>query len=284
MRNPRIALLLGALVALGIAACTKPAGDAAKPGDAAATAATAASAKPVATVNGKVLSAEMFDTFLQAVTGKPPAEATPEQKSQLLDQLVNMTLAAQPAEKEGLAKDSKVQTRLDLLKTQILAEAASEKYIKAHPVSETEVKAEYDTQVAAMPKEYKARHILVEKKETAESLIRDLQAGGDFAKLAKAESKDPGSAAKGGDLGWFSAQSMVKPFSDALATLEKGATTKTPVQTQYGWHVIQLEDTRSPEAPAFADVKQQVEMLSQRKKLQAYLDELRKTAKIQKTS
>ena len=77
---------------------------------------------------------------------------------------------------------------------------------------------------------------------------------------------------------------MVKPFADALATLEKGATTKTPVQTQYGWHVIQLEDTRSPEAPAFADVKQQVEMLSQRKKLQAYLDELRKTAKIQKTS
>ena len=139
-----------------------------------------------------------------------------------------MTLAAQAAEKEGLAKDSKVQARLDLLKTQILAEAASEKYMKAHPVSETEVKAEYDTQVAAMPKEYKARHILVEKKETAESLIRDLQAGGDFAKLAKAESKDPGSAAKGGDLGWFSGQSMVKPFSDALATLEKGAITKTP--------------------------------------------------------
>ncbi len=129
------------------------------------------------------------------------------------------------------------------------------------------MKAEYDTQVAAMPKEYKARHILVEKKETAESLIRDLQAGGDFAKLATAESKDPGSAAKGGDLGWFSAQSMVKPFADALATLEKGATTKTPVQTQYGWHVIQLEDTRSPEAPAFADVKQQVEMLTPAKEV-----------------
>jgi peptidyl-prolyl cis-trans isomerase C len=135
-----------------------------------------------------------------------------------------------------------------------------------------------------MPKEYKARHILVEKKETAESLIRDLQAGGDFAKLAKAESKDPGSAAKGGDLGWFSGQSMVKPFSDALATLEKGKITTAPVQTQYGWHVIQLEDTRSPQPPAFDDVKQQVEMLTQRKKLQTYLDELRKTAKIQKTT
>jgi peptidyl-prolyl cis-trans isomerase C len=281
MRNSRITVLLGALLALGITACTKPAGDAAKPG--AAATATATTSKPVATVNGKVISAELFDTFLQAVTGKPPEQATPEQKSQMLDQLVNMTLAAQSAEKDGLAKDKKVQTRLDLLQTQILAEAASEKYIKAHPVSETEVKAEYDAQVAGMPKEYKARHILVEKKETAESLIRDLQAGGDFAKLAKAESKDPGSAAKGGDLGWFSGQSMVKPFAEALASLEKGAITKTPVQTQYGWHVIQLEDSRMPQAPAFEEVKQQVEMLSQRKKLQAYLDELRKTAKVQKT-
>jgi peptidyl-prolyl cis-trans isomerase C len=282
MRNSRIAILLGAVVALGTTACTRPGDEAAKPGSAA----TAAAEKPkiVATVNGKELTQPMFDTFLQAVTGKPAAEATPEQKTQLLDQLVAMTLAAQAAEKDGLGKDPQVQARMDLLRTQILAEAASEKYMKAHPVSDTEVKAEYDTQIAAMPKEYKARHILVEKKETAESLIRDLQAGGDFAKLAKAESKDPGSAAKGGDLGWFSGQSMVKPFSDALAKLEKGKITTAPVQTQYGWHVIQLEDTRSPEAPAFDDVKQQVEMLTQRKKLQTYLDELRKTAKIQKTS
>ena len=282
MRNPRTALLLGAVVAFGTAACTKPAGEAGKPaGDAAV---AVAKAPTVATVNGSQLSAKLFDTFLLAVTGKPAAEATPEQKTQLLDQLVNMTLAAQSAEKDGLAKDADVQARLDLLRMQVLAEAASEKYIKAHPVSESEVKAEYDTQVAGMPKEYKARHILVEKKETAESLIRDLQAGGDFAKLAKSESKDPGSATKGGDLGWFSGQSMVKPFSDALATLEKGAITTSPVQTQYGWHVIQLEDTRAPDAPAFEDVKQQVEMMTQRRKLQAYLDELRKTAKIQKSS
>ena len=87
----------------------------------------------------------------------------------------------------------------------------------------------------------------------------------------------------GGDLGWFSLQSMVKPFSDAVAALKKGEITQQPVQTQYGWHVIQLEDTRSPTAPAFDDVKQQVKTLAERKKLQAYLDELRKTAKIQKT-
>ena len=279
MRNLKSALLLGAVVALGTAACTKPADDAAKPGSTAAAPASAT----VVTVNDTKISQQMVDTFLQAVTGKPAAEATKEQRDQLVDQLIAMTLAAQAAEKEGAAKDPEVQARLDLIRTQIMAEAASDKYSKAHPVSDDEVKAEYDAQVAKMPKEYKARHILVEKKETAESLIRDLEAGGDFAKLAKAESKDPGSAANGGDLGWFSAQSMVKPFSDALATLEKGAITKTPVQTEYGFHVIQLEDTRSPQAPAFDDVKEQVKMLAQRKKLQTYLDELRKTAKIQKT-
>ncbi len=279
MRNLKSALLLGAAVALATTACTKPAEDAVKPGSTAAKAAPAT----VVTVNGTKIDTQMVDTFLLAVTGKPASEATKEQRDTLVDQLVSMTLAAQAAEKDGLAKDPEVQARLGLLRTQILAEAASDKYAKAHPVSDDEVKKEYDEQVARMPKEYKARHILVEKKETAESIIRELGAGGDFAKLAKTESKDPGSAANGGDLGWFSAQSMVKPFADALATLDKGATTKTPVQTQYGWHVIQLEDTRAPEAPAFDDVKEQVKMLAQRKKLQAYLDELRKTAKIQKT-
>jgi len=279
MRNLKSALLLGAAVALGTAACTKPADDAAKPGSSA----TAPAAKTVVTVNDTKIDSQMFDTFLQAVTGKPASEATKEQRDALLDQLVNMTLAAQAAEKDGMAKNPDVAARINLLRTQILAEAASDKYAKAHPVSDDEIKAEYDTQVAMMPKEYKARHILVETEDAAKAVIKDLEAGGDFAKIAKAQSKDPGSAANGGDLGWFSGQSMVKPFSDALAKLEKGATTTAPIQTQYGWHVIRLEDTRTSEAPAFDDVKEQVKMLAQRKKLQTYLDELRKTAKVQKT-
>lgn len=276
----RISRFLFVLATAGVlAACTKPAGDAAKGADAAAPAAAAAT---VATVNGKKLSSDMYDTFLQAVMGagqqEPPND---EQKAQIIDQLINMTLAAQAAEKEGLEKDPKVAARVDLLRTQILAEAASEKYMKAHPVSETELKAEYDTQVAAMPKDYKARHILVDKQETAESIIRELQAGGDFSKLAAAESKDS-SAKSGGDLGWFSPQTMVKPFADAVAALEKGKYTTTPVQSEFGFHVIILDDVRSPEAPKFEDVKPQVEMFVQRKKLQEYLDGLRKTANIQK--
>ena len=282
MRNLKTALLLGATIALGTTACTKPADDAAKPASPASAPAEKASPTLV-TVNGKAINSQMLDTFLQAVTGKPAAEATKEQRDALLEQLVNMTLAAQAAEKDGLAATPDVQARLDLLHMQILAEAASEKYVKSHPVSDDEVKAAYDSEVANMPKEYNARHILVEKKETADAIIKELQAGGDFAKIAKAQSKDPGSAAKGGDLGWFSAQTMVKPFAEALAKLEKGKTTTEPVQTEYGFHVIRLEDVRAPSAPAFEDVKEQVKMFAQRKKLQAYLDDLRKTAKIQKT-
>lgn len=278
MRNLKNALLLGAAVALATTACTKPAEDAAKPGSAAATPAPTT----LVTVNGKKIDSRTFDTFMQAVSGKPAAEAPQEQRDAMLDQFVNMTLAAQAAEKEGLAKDPEVAARIDLLRTQILAEAASEKYIKANPVSDEDVKKEYDTQVAKMPKEYKARHILVETKEDAEAIIKELEAGGDFAKIAKEKSKDPGSAANGGDLGWFPAQQMVKEFSDALATLEKGAITKTPVQTQYGFHVIQLEDSRATQAPAFEDVKEQVKVMAQRSKLQTYLDELRKGATIQK--
>lgn len=279
MRISRLLIVLGAAGVL--AACTKPAGDAAKSAEGAPPA-TTGTAATIATVNGKKLSSEMYDTFVQAVTGgQMQGPLNDEQKSQLIDQLINMTLAAQAAEKEGLQKDPAVAARLELIRTQILAEAASDKYIKAHPVSETELKAEYDTQVAAMPKEYKARHILVDKQETAESIIRELQAGGDFSKLAKAESKDS-SAKSGGDLGWFSPQSMVKPFADAVMALEPGKYTTAPVQSEFGYHVIILDDVRSPEVPKFEEVKPQVEMFVQRKKLQEYLDSLRKTAQIQK--
>jgi peptidyl-prolyl cis-trans isomerase C len=278
MRTSRFLFVLAAAGML--AACTKPAGDATNSAEA-PKAAEAAKSAVAATVNGKQITQDMLDTFSQAVMGNSPEPATDEQKAQLLDQLINMTLAAQAAEKDGLQKDPKVAGRLDLLRTQILAEAASEKFIKANAVTDADLKAEYDTQVAGMPKEYKARHILVDKKETAESIIRELQAGGDFSKIAAKESKDSSGKA-GGDLGWFSPQSMVKPFSDAVMALEKGKYTTTPVQSEFGWHVIILDDVRSPEAPKFEDVKPQVEMFVQRKKLQEYLDGLRKAAKIQK--
>jgi len=269
-------LIVVAAAAL-LAACTRPAEDAAKAPTAGATSGTSV----VATVNGQKISGDVFDAFAKAVMGGSSETPSDEQRTQMVDQLINMVLAAQAAEKDGLAKEPEVQARLELLRTQILAEAATEKYIKSHPASDSEIRAEYDAQVANMPKEYKARHILVDTQESAEKIIAKLNDGGDFAKLAAAESKDS-SAKNGGDLGWFSPQTMVKPFADAVTALEKGTYTKAPVQSEFGWHVILLEDLRSPEVPEFEQVKPQVEMFTQRKKLQTYLDELRAAGQIQK--
>lgn len=284
MRNLKSALLLGAIiVALGTSACTKPEGDAGKAADG-TTPAAAAKPTTIATVNGTKIDSQMLDMFIQAMSGRPASEATPEQRETMTDQLINMTLAAQAAEKQGLARDPETKARLDLTRMQILAEASTSKHMEGLSVTDEEIQKEYDEQVGKMPKEYKARHILVEDKAQAEAVIKELEAGGDFAKIAKQRSKDPGSAANGGDLGWFNSQSMVKPFSDAVATLEKGAITKEPVETQFGWHVIQLEETRAAEVPPLDDVKDQVRMLAQRKKMQEYLDGLRAKAKVQKTT
>jgi peptidyl-prolyl cis-trans isomerase C len=275
MRHIRGILALSTLALL--AACTKPAEDAAQSNAAASKATT------VATVNGKKISSQMLEILAQATTGKPLSEATPEQKEQMVDQLINITLASQEAEKAGQLKDPEMQARLDLLQLQLLANSASEKFEAAHPATDEEIKAEYAARVAAMPKEYRARHILVEQKETAESLIRDIKGGGDFAKLAKSESKDPVSAANGGELDWFARTAMVKPFGDAIAALQVGEVTPEPVQTQFGWHVIQLEEVRSATPPDFESVKDRVKGLVQQKKFQAHLDEVRKTATVQKT-
>jgi peptidyl-prolyl cis-trans isomerase C len=244
---------------------------------------TATTKPTVATVNGKAISTETFDAYLAAVTRKPASEAPAEQRAQALDQFIAMQLAADLAEKNGTDKKDEITTQLALARMNLLSEATLKKYMEEHPITEAEIKAEYDTQVAAMGRQYHARHILVESKAVADGLIAKLNGGADFAKVAEKESKD-GSAKQGGDLGWFALSTMVPAFAKALTQLEKGKFTTEPVQTQYGWHIIKLEDYRSPEAPAFDQVKDQVKGFVQRKKLAAYLDELRKGAKIEKTA
>ncbi len=244
----------------------------------------------VATVNGQPLSAAVFDLYIGTVAQQAGGNVTDEQKAQLLDQLVSMHLAADAAQKAGLDKGKDVQAQLELTRLNVLADAQFKKMIADTPVTDAEVQAEYDAQVAAMPKaggtEYNASHILVDSKATADSIIAELKKGGDFAKLAKEKSKD-GSKDNGGNLGWFTPETMVKPFSDAVVALQKGKYTETPVESQFGWHVILLNDSRAgsppPPPPALADVRDQVVQLVQRKRLQTYLEELRKAAKIQKT-
>lgn len=248
----------------------------------AATTAPAAPEATVATVNGKPLSKSEFDLYVANVNRQSGREVPEDQKPQMLDQFIGMHLAAEAAEKAGIAKQPKVEDQLALARLNVIVDAGLQKYLEDHPVTDSELKPEYDAQVAAMPHEYHARHILVEDKATADEVTKSLKGGADFAKLAEQKSKDS-SSKSGGDLGWFTLDTMVKPFADAVIALKPGQTTETPVQSQFGWHVIRLEDSRASAPPAFEEVKDRVKMLVQRKRLQSYLDELRKTAKIEKT-
>lgn len=242
---------------------------------------SAAPAESIATVNGKSISKGQFDLYVANVARQSGGNVTDEQKKELLDQFIGMQLAAQAAEKAGVQKEQKVEDQLALARLNVIVDAGLTKYLDEHPVTDAELKPEYDAQVAAMPREYHARHILVEDKATADVITKDLKGGADFAKLAEQKSKDP-SGKSGGDLGWFTLDTMVKPFADAVAALQPGQLTEQPVQSQFGWHVIKLEESRAPTPPAFDDVKDRVKVLVQRKRLQSYLEELRKGAKIEK--
>src|SRR5580692_12977759 len=260
-----------AAITLLLAACGKGQQAAAPP------AAEKAGPPPVAIVDGTPISRDAFDDYLKGLLrGKPVTDVTAEEKNQVLDQMINMQLIAAQAEKDGMEKDPDVATRVALLRTQILADAAAQKYVKNNEPSDQELHAAYDA--ATDKTEYHASHILVPTKEKAVALIKKLNKGAKFEDVAKAESTD-NSKANGGDLGWFTTARMVKPFGDAVKSLKKGDTTTEPVQTQYGWHVIKLVDTR--DAP-FDQYKGQLTSGIMQKKFQDYIDSLKKTAKIEK--
>jgi peptidyl-prolyl cis-trans isomerase C len=232
---------------------------------------------PVAIVDGTPISRDAYDDYLKGLLrGKPVSDVTADEKNQVLDQMINMQLIAAQAEKDGLEKDPDVATRVALLRTQILADAAAQKYVKSNEPSDQELHAAYDA--ATDKTEYHASHILVPTKEKADQLIKKIKGGAKFEDIAKADSTD-NSKANGGDLGWFTTARMVKPFGDAVKGLKKGEFTTDPVQTQYGWHIIKLDDTR--DAP-FDQMKVQLTNGIMQKKFQEYIEGLKKTAKIEK--
>jgi peptidyl-prolyl cis-trans isomerase C len=239
---------------------------------------------PVATVDGTPITRAQYDTYLKSLLqGRPTTELTTEQKGQVLDEMINMELLASQGVKDGVDKDPDVAARLDVLRMRVLADAESQKYLKGKEPTDEELHAEYDTAIAAMDKtEYHAKHILVATQAQAEAVIKKIKGGAKFEDVAKAESTD-GSKNNGGDLGWFSLSRMAKPFAEAVKGLKKGEMTNVPVQTQFGWHVIKLEDTRETAPPPFEQVKQQVGNGVVQKKLQAYVETLKKAAKIDKT-
>jgi peptidyl-prolyl cis-trans isomerase C len=265
-------------VMLALTACGKPAATD-KPADAAATPAK----PPLVTVNGTALSNDLFEDYVKAVTnGKASSDLSQGDRDQIKENLVRMELIAQQAEKDGLTKDPEIASRLELSRINVLQQASAQKYLKEHAPTEAELRAEFEAQIASSPLvEYHARHILVSSEDVAQKVIEQLKGGADFATLAKRLSSDKGSAVKGGDLDWFSPNDMVKPFGDALALLKNGEFTKTPVQTQFGWHVIQLLGTRDRTPPSFESVQDRLKQIVVGKRFKASSDEMLKTAKIE---
>ncbi|NRF50441.1 peptidylprolyl isomerase [Pseudomonas stutzeri] len=239
-------------------------------------------AKNVAPAKGKAISKQSPDQFVKLLVGQGATD-TPQLREQVKQEMINRQIFVQAAEKDGVAKQADVQTEIELARQGILVRALMADYLAKHPVTDQQVQAEYDKakQQQAGQMEYKVRHILVEDEKTANDLLAQIKGNkSKFADLAKKNSKDPGSAAKGGDLGWASPTNYVKPFADTVSSLKKGQLADKPVQTQFGCHTTEAEDTRPVEFPPLDQVRPQLEEMLRQQTLTAYQKELREKATI----
>jgi peptidyl-prolyl cis-trans isomerase C len=240
----------------------------------------AVQAQNVAVVNGKGVPKARVDALVKQATRGGQQPVTPELETRARDEVVMREIFAQEAEKRGIAASASYKEQMDLLRQSVLIRELFEDYKKKNPATEADAKAEYEKVKAAQSgTEYRARHILVEKEEDAKKLVADIKAGGNFEELAKKNSKDPGSAENGGDLDFAKPDSYVPEFSAALTALKKGEMTETPVKTQFGYHIIKIEDSREASFPAFDEVKPQLLQRVEQTKLQKYQEDLKKAAK-----
>jgi len=232
-------------------------------------------------VNGITVPQARFDFILKNATSQGQAD-TPELRAKVKEEMINREVLAQEAVKKGLDKNPEVVIQIELQRQGVLINAYLQDYVKAHPITDEMMKKEYD-QVKAQSggKEYKARHILVESEDEAKQIIAQLKKGGNFEKIAADKSKDTGSKAQGGNLDWSPANRYVPPFAQALGKLKKGQTTDTPVQTQFGWHVIRLEDERAAKFPTFEEAKPQIQQQMQQQLVGKVIADTRAKAKVE---
>jgi len=241
-------------------------------------AAASAGAETVTTINGTPIDSEVLDFYVQSRTQQPASQVSAEQRTALLDELTDIYLLSTQDAAEAFKNDPQIQAQLELQRQSLIAQNVAQQYIADMNVSDEEIQAAYEEQAElAPPLQYKARHILVESQGEAASIIEELDQGADFETLAKERSTGP-SGPNGGDLGWFSPNQMVAPFSNAVQAMEDGAYSSEPVQTDFGWHVILREDSRESEAPPLENVRDTIRQQIQQQKFQAYLDELRANA------
>jgi peptidyl-prolyl cis-trans isomerase C len=238
-------------------------------------------AQNLAVVNGKPVPSSRVEALKQQVerSGRP---VTPEILAQIKEELIAREIFMQEARKRGLDASEDYKAQLELARQSLLIRELFANFQKKNPVTDAEIKAEYDKFVAANGgKEYRARHILVEKEDEAKALIADIKKGGKFEDLAKKASKDPGSGANGGDLDWAPAASYVPEFSNAMVKLEKGQMTDAPVKSQFGFHVIRVDDVRDAQLPKLDEVKPQITQQLTQTKLGKFQEDLRAKAKVQ---
>jgi peptidyl-prolyl cis-trans isomerase C len=273
-------LFAAALLALPMLVCAQDA-DKPAPAPKAKPVAKAAAKDSVATVNGVAVPGSRMQFMLeqQRQRGAPDNEQT---RAMLRDELVNREIVAQEAQKAGVAKSPEVQTQLDIARQEILVGAYLRDWVKKHPVSDAEVQKEYErAKLQSGDKEYRARHILVETEDQAKQVIAELKKGAKFDELAQKNSKDSGSKERGGDLDWNVPGAFDKQFSDAMVKLEKGKVTDVPVQTRFGYHIIQLDDVRQTRFPAFGDVKPRIQQQLTQNKIDELIRGLRAKAKVE---
>ncbi len=238
-------------------------------------------AQNLAVVNGKPVPSSRVEAVKQQVerSGRP---VTPEILAQIKEELIAREIFMQEARKRGLDASEDYKAQLELARQSLLIRELFANFQKKNPVTDAEIKAEYDKFVAANGgKEYRARHILVEKEDEAKALIADIKKGGKFEDLAKKASKDPGSGANGGDLDWANAASYVPEFSNAMVKLEKGQMTDAPVKSQFGFHIIRVDDVRDAQLPKLEEVKPQMTQQLTQSKLGKFQEDLRSKAKVQ---
>lgn len=240
-----------------------------------------AAAQNVAIVNGKPVPTARVDALVQQIeaSGRPVDDAV---RAQIKEEVVLREIFMQEAQKQGVANSPEFKNQMELARQTIMIRALFADYQKKNPVTDAEVKAEYDKFAAASAgKEYKARHILVEKEDEAKAIIANLKKGAKFEDIAKKQSKDPGSGANGGDLDWAPAASYVPEFSQAMVKLDKGQLSEAPVQSQFGWHVIRVDDVREAQLPSLDELKPQITQQITQQKMQQYQQGLRDKAKVQ---
>lgn len=242
-------------------------------------AAPAVLAQNIAIVNGKPVPKARLDAMMVQLAKQGQAPS-PEVEQKVKDQLVLREIYAQEAEKQGIAATKEYREQMEFARQSVLIQTLFSNYEKKNPSTEAEARAEYDKIKAANgDKEYRARHILVETEDQAKALIEQLKKGASFEDLAKKNSKDPGSAENGGDLDWAAPGNYVPEFSDAMTKLQKGQYTQTPVKSQFGFHIIKLEDQRATQFPSFDEVKAQIIQRDSQAKIAKYREELKDKAK-----